>query len=308
MTLLWIPGVLAGLALALVGSNQTLNSARALAVRLGLPPFFIGMTIVAFGTDLPEIANSITASATGHGDINVGDSVGSVVTQLTLVAGLLCFVGSMKIDRVTVGVAGLVTVLSLLVGAMLLSDGSLSRTDGLTLLAFWAVGTAAVHRVDRPPIVEQHELFTRKTLLLLRDLSIGLAAVGFGAVVVVLGFTELAAYLGVPEYASSFLVLSIGTSLPELVVDGMALRKGENHIAVGDLVGSSFVDATVSLGIGPALFPVLVSAEAARGSLVASIVCALAIGLLLMRSRHTKVSAPLFLGLYALTYVLVIAP
>lgn len=308
MTLLWIPAVLAGLGVAVVGSNQTLRAARSLAVRLGLPPFFIGMTVVAFGTDLPEIANSITSSATGHGDINVGDSVGSVVTQLTLVAGLLCFVGSMTIDRVTVAVAGLTTIVALLVGAMLLADGELGRVDGLTLLAFWVVGTFAVHRVETPAITVQRELFARKTLILLRDLSIGLAAVAFGAVIVVFGFTELAAYLGVPEYASSFLVLSIGTSLPELVIDGMALRKGENHIAVGDLVGSSFVDATISLGIGPALFPIVVSSGATRGSLIATFIVALAVGFLLFRSRHTRLSAPVFLALYALTYILVIAP
>lgn len=308
MILLWIPAVLAGLGVAIVGSHQTLGAARSLAVRLGLPPFFIGMTVVAFGTDLPEIANSITSSATGHGDVNVGDSVGSVVTQLTLVAGLLCLIGSMTIDRVTVAVAGLTTIIALLVGAMLLDDGQLSRIDGLVLLAFWLVGTLAVHRVDTPPVTIQRELFARKTLIAIRDLCIGLSAVAFGAVIVVFGFTELAAYFGVPEYASSFLVLSIGTSLPELVIDGMALRKGENHIAVGDLVGSSFVDATISLGIGPALFPIVVSSGAARGSLIAAFVVTLAIGLLLVRSKHSRISAPFFLGLYALTYVLVIAP
>jgi len=91
MILFWILAAVAGLSLAVWSSGRTLDSAVSLARRLGLSPFIIGMTIIAIGGDLPEIANSITASAQGHGDLNVGDSIGSVVTQLTLVAGLLCF-------------------------------------------------------------------------------------------------------------------------------------------------------------------------------------------------------------------------
>lgn len=306
MAILWIPAVLAALAVALLGSRQTLRAAQALAKRLGLSPFVIGMTVVAFGTDLPEIANSIIASGTGHGDINVGDSIGSVMTQMTLVLAILCLVRPIPRDRRHIASAGLVTVLSILVGAMLLSDGHLARFDGFTLLAFWLVGTLAVQRVGHVEVQTQDELFTRGLFALLRDLFVGLAAVAGGSVVVVLGFTELADFFGVPEYASSFLILSIGTSLPELFIDSAALREGESQLAMGDIVGSSFVDATISLGIGPALFPVAVSSSAAIGSLVTAAIVGAAILLLLARKVHDRRSAIVLFALYAVAYSVIV--
>lgn len=295
-----------GLALALFGSHQTLNAAQSLARKLGMSPFLIGMTVVAFGTDLPEMANSITASATDHGDINVGDSIGSVVTQITLVLGILCFLGVVKTDRRMVAVAGFVTVIAVLVGAMLLDDGELSRFDGLTLLAFWLVGTLAVQQGAHIEAPEQHQLFATGTLSLFRDLVVGLAAVALGSVIVVLGFTEVAEALKVPEYATSFLVLSLGTSLPELFIDGSAIRRGNSGLALGDIVGSSFVDATISLGIGPTLFPVAISGSAANGSLLAAAIVAAAIIFLLARKRHDRRSGAVLILLYVAAYLVVI--
>lgn len=306
MVILWIPAVLAALALALLGSRQTLRAAQALAVRLGMSPFLIGMTVVAFGTDLPEMANSITASATDHGDINVGDSIGSVVTQMTLVLAILCLIRPIPRDRRQIASAGLVTVLAILVGAMLLSDGHLGRYDGLTLLAFWLVGTLGVQRVGHVDVPQQHELFASGLFALLRDLFVGLAAVAGGSVVVVLGFTELADLFGVPEYASSFLVLSLGTSLPELFIDSTALRQGDSQLAMGDIVGSSFVDATVSLGIGPALFPVAVSSSAAIGSVLTAAIIGATVLFLLSRKIHDRRSAVVLFALYVVAYGVIV--
>ena len=78
-----------GLTVALVASSRAVNEARELALGLGAPPFVVGFVLVAVGTDLPEIANSITAHLQGEGDINVGDSIGSVLTQYTLILGLI---------------------------------------------------------------------------------------------------------------------------------------------------------------------------------------------------------------------------
>jgi len=93
ISLLWIAAISIGLTVTIGGSRSAVIDATKLAAGNRLPPFFVGMTLLAIGTDLPEIANSIVASYTNHGDINVGDSVGSAATQLTLVLGLLPFTG-----------------------------------------------------------------------------------------------------------------------------------------------------------------------------------------------------------------------
>ncbi|MDH3494738.1 MAG: hypothetical protein OEM82_14385, partial [Acidobacteriota bacterium] len=96
----WISIAIAGAALTLIASRRAVRYASLLAQGLSLPPFLIGITIVSVGTDIPEIANSIVASLAGHGDLNVGDSVGSVMTQITLIFGLLPFFSAkFSIDR-----------------------------------------------------------------------------------------------------------------------------------------------------------------------------------------------------------------
>lgn len=307
MIAFWILAVVGGLALAVFSSGTTLESATTLARHLGLSPFIIGMTVVAIGTDLPEIANSISASATGHGDINVGDSIGSVVTQITLVLGLLCLIRPVKADRRLIGIAGSITVLAVLIGAVLLADEHLGRLDGSILLFAWFSGTMVVQRTGHVVIGQQETLFTRNMAVTVRNLLVGLSGIAVGATLVVQGFIQIADQLGVPEYATSFIVLSLGTSLPELVVDGRALRRGENALAMGDIVGSSFVDATLSLGIGPLLFPTVVSASAFTGSLIAATVVALAVVLLVARRVHGRQSAVILIALYLSTYLVLIA-
>ncbi len=303
----WGLAVIGGLALTIFSSQKTLDSAQTVALRLGLSPFIIGMTVVAIGTDLPEIANSITASYTGHGDINVGDSIGSVVTQITLVLGILCFVTTIKAERRFVGAAGSATLFALLVGAVLLDDDNLSRTDGLILISCWVLGTIAVQKSGHVVAARQERLFDRGLWISARGLAVGLGGVAVGATIAVRGFTEIASTLDVPEYAISFLVLSLGTSLPELVLDAKALRRGETSLAMGDIVGSSFVDATLSLGIGPALFPTVVSSSAQRGSLIAFGVVAAAVYLLISRESHGRLSGLVLIGLYGVGYAVILA-
>jgi cation:H+ antiporter len=306
MIVFWILAGVAGLSLAVWSSGRTLDSAVSLARRLGLSPFIIGMTIIAIGGDLPEIANSITASARGHGDLNVGDSIGSVVTQLTLVAGLLCFLKPVKTERRPVAIAGWLTVLAVLFGAGLMSDDNLSRTDGLLLIGFWGLGTWIVQHDGHVVTPEQTELFERGLFVEVRDLIVGLSGVAVGALLLVQGFVHGAESLGIPEYATSFLVLSLGTSVPELVINGRAIRSGQSSLAIGGIVGSSFVDATISMGIGPALFPTMVSPEAKVGSLIAAVIVFLAISFLAYRPVHDRWSGVVLISLYGSIFSLLL--
>ena len=276
-----------------------------LGAHLGLSAFVIGVTIVAVGTDLPEVANSIIASARDHGDLNVGDSTGSVVTQLTAVLGVLCFVRGLESTRRFILTVGVMTVLSLLTAAVLFADGRFDRADGALLVAFWLGGTFIIQRpterivrpAKEPGVTRQ---LVGRTLLFL-------SLVGLGATVAVESFTRAAEALGAPEYLLSFFVLAAGTSLPELVIDYRALRQGSGELAMGDLLGSSFVDATLSPGIGPLLFPTALSAGIARGSLVAALIVAAATVLLIRSPRPTRWTGIALIGLYLAMYPLLLA-
>ena len=308
MIVLWCLAVAGGLGVAIAASRWAVRHAAALSSMLRLPPFLVGLTLVAVGTDLPEIANSVSASLAQHGDLNIGDSVGSVMTQLTLVLGLLpLLAGSFRVGRVQVAWAGSLTCLGLLVAVLLLRDGRFARLDGALLLVLWICASALVWRAaPRPPELpfpREKPAWLRHTTLTL----VALALVGAGAAVAVAGLIRISSSLGVPEYLISFFAASLGTSLPELVVDLGALRSGRKELAVGNIFGSSLADATLSLGTGPLVMPTAVTAGfAVRGGLVATGVVLLLTLLFSRIRRHDWRSGLLLLVVYASLYPLLL--
>jgi cation:H+ antiporter len=294
-----------GLAVALVASDRAVAYTRALAAQLGAPAFIVGVTLVSIGTDLPEIANSIAAHVQGEGDVNVGDSIGSALTQYTLVLGLFPLAAAViAIDRRQVVVVSSLTMAGLGLTALLVADGWLGRWDGALLVLAWAVFTWAIVKLlpgqlhdDPPPVAYQSRLVQAGAILL----SLGL--VGFGATVAVRALVRLAELAGVPEFVIAFFGASLGTSAPEMVVDFNALVRGAPGIALGDALGSSLVDATLSIGAGPLVAPAPVTA---RIAVVASLYSLAAVGVvggvLAARRRHDRRSGALLVGLYLLAY------
>lgn len=299
--------VAGGFLAAVVASRRAVASTEELAAGTRLPRFVIGFTLLAIGTDLPEIANSIASSITGHGDLNVGDSVGSTATQATLVLGLLPIVAatSFVISRRRFVRVGVSTVTALLLGVVLMLDGHLSRLDAVLLLGAWALGS--VLTFSRAPSGTQLDLplAARRKLASIGVVVLSLAVVASGALSAVWGMTVLAGAMSVPEYVIAFFGASIGTSLPELIVEFTAVRRGQSELAIGDALGSSFVDATLSIGIGPLIAPVAVSADlAVRGSLVAAAAVVLVVSLLAARRRHDWLTGLALVAIYVAFYLL----
>lgn len=298
--------LLVGLGAALLASELAVAYTRALAVGLGAPPFVIGVVLVAVGTDLPEIANSITSHLQGEGDVNVGDSVGSTLTQYTFVLGLFPLVaGALVISRFQVGLVTVLTMGGLGLTTLFVLDGHLNRAEGLALIVAWAAATIVMTKLlsngaaDDPPAV-RHEGKLAQALVALGALGV----VAAGATLAVHSLVRLAESLGVPEFLLAFFGASVGTSLPEIMVDVTALRRGAPGIALGDALGSSLVDSTLSIGAGPAIAPADVTARLAVVGSLYTLAAVAAVGAMLaLRRRHDRVSAAVLMGLYALSYV-----
>jgi cation:H+ antiporter len=300
----------AGLGLALVASDVAVSYTRALAAALGAPPFIVGVVLVSLGTDLPEIANSIAAHVQGEGDVNVGDSVGSTLTQYTLVLGIFPLVaGALVIDRRQVGLVTVLTMGGLALTAVFVSDGWLGRPEGVVLVAAWAVFTWIVVRAipgskpEDPPAVRLSGRGGQAFVVLG-----ALAVVGVGATVAVRALVRLAELAGVPEFVIAFFGASLGTSAPEIVVDVTALLRGSPAIALGDALGSSLIDATLSIGIGPIVAPAEVTPSLALTGALYTLVAVGIVGALLAgRRRHDRWSMAVLLGLYLLAYVVLLS-
>jgi cation:H+ antiporter len=302
---LYLVLLVVGLAAALAASELAVSYTRALAAGLGAPPFVVGVVLVAVGTDLPEIANSIASHLQGEGDVNVGDSIGSTLTQYTFVLGLFPFVaGALVISARQVGLVTVLTMAGLALTTVFVLDGHLGRVEGIALIAGWGAATVATtrllsaERADDPPAVRHDGKLAQAAVVLG---SLGL--VGAGATLAVHSLVRLAEMLGVPEFLLAFFGASVGTSLPEVIVDVTALLRGAPGIALGDALGSSLVDSTLSIGAGPAIAPADVTARlAAVGSLYTLSAVAAVGALLSWRRRHDRASAAVLMSLYALSY------
>lgn len=297
--------VVGGLALSIWASNLVVLRAERVVSGLGIPPFVVGMILFAIGTDLPEIANSVVAAASGHGDLVIGNATGSALVQSTFVLGVLALISRrpLEVPRRDVVATGVPTVAALLTVAVLAADGRLARMDGLILVALWIGATVVAVRIAPPEQLELPEPEGSRTAEMLGLLG-GFVLVAGGAVAAVEGFADIAEILGVPEIVVGFLISSVGTSLPELVVNGQAVRKGEATMAVGGVVGASLLDSTLTPGLGPLVAPIDVSAgPAVSGSLWIAGAIAIATAVLARRGTLTRWGG----GVLLLTYGLVAA-
>jgi cation:H+ antiporter len=272
MIVLWIAALVLGVAVAAGASKRAVSAALETTEALGVSAGFVGITVMAIGTDLPEIANSIMASISDHGDLNVGDSTGSAFTQVTLILALLILAAGLATDlrreesQIAVPI-GLITVVALVVLAIQISDGHLSRFNGIVMVSLWVVAIVLLERGLRtgsePPRIPDGQV--GGTIL---QTILWLGVVGGAAALIVRSFIEITDTIGVPEFIASSIVLALGTSLPELVVDWTAIRRGAAALAIGDLFGATLIDSTVSVGAGPIVSSTAVSTEAMTGTLI----------------------------------------
>jgi len=297
-----------GLGVAVLGSGRAVAEARALATALGAPPFLVGVALVAVGTDLPEIANSISAHLQGQGDINVGDSIGSVLTQYTLVLAAIPLVaGSFRVSRREVVVVGSLTVPGLVLSAALVADGRLGHLDGLLLVAAWIVLLALAVRILPRQVDEDTPLKERSHLVRIGVIVVALLLVGVGASLAVRSLVRLAELAGVSEFLIAYFGAALATSAPELIVVITAASRGAFGLALGDALGASFVDSSLSIGAGPLIAGAPVTAHAAIPGIAYALLATVAATILLAaRGRHDRRSGFVLLALYALAYVVVI--
>jgi len=299
-----------GVVIIIFSSRFAVKYSAILATALGISPLIIGVTLVSIGTDIAEIFNSLISCSLGHGDINVGDSVGSDLTQLTLVFGLLPLIcGAFHVNRKDIIILGSCEVLSLLLIFSIVEKGYITRLNALFMVVslviyFWLIFNAnkesIMHRVE---LIETTQPTKSKKILLLFA-AIGFLGVTVGSYAIVESVIYISQALSIHEYIISFFILSIGTSLPELVVDVHALRHGHHAIAIGDIVGSCIVDSTLSIGIGLFFFPQAVSAELAVPTVLYTLVVSLIVFVVIaVRQKVDKKAGVFFIFLYAMAFV-----
>lgn len=264
---------LVGILLLVFGANRAVTAAGHLALYYGVSPFFIGVTLISVGTSIPEMVTSIYASYYGAGDLVVGNIVGSEIAQITLAIAIVAFIAPFVAERRNVIVYGSAMILAMIIMLLTLDDGVIGRSEGfLMMLAYVQFIYTLYTNEGGEEIAEEVIDEVRTPSETFPWIIGGLVLVVIGGQFMVTNGVTIARLIGIPEYLVGLLT-GLGTTLPEIVVAGIAARKGRGGISVGSILGSNITDPVFSLGVGAVFFDIVVDDVAAlQGSLTYMVV------------------------------------
>ena len=255
-----------GFVLVIKGADVFVKAASSLARRLRVSDLAIGLTVVAFGTSLPELAVNVTASIQGNAGITIGNILGSNIANILLILGISGVIFPLAVTRGTVWKEIPLSVLAVIVVGIAANDrlidgsahSSLSRIDGLILLCFFLIFLYYSATIARS--IQGVESSTPKDVYSLRRVAllivVGLVALILGSKWVVDGAVKLATALGVSETVVGLTVVAVGTSLPELATSAAAAFRKNPDIAIGNVVGSNIFNIFFILGASSVIRPI----------------------------------------------------
>ncbi|WP_434582905.1 calcium/sodium antiporter [Klebsiella sp. R390] len=251
-----------GLLLVVYSADRLVYAASILCRMLGIPPLIIGMTVVSIGTSLPEIIVSAAASLHGQTDLAIGTAIGSNITNILLILGLAALLHPFTVHSDILRRELPLMLLVSLLASFVLYDGQLSRIDGLFLFALailWLLFTIKIARIAER---QGSDSLTREQMAELpREGSLPVALLWLGVALIIMPMatrmvvdnaTVLANYFAISELTVGLTVVAIGTSLPELATAIAGARKGEDDIAIGNIIGANILNIALVLGL-PAL-------------------------------------------------------
>ena len=263
--LLQITILIVGLVLVVLGAQWLVNGASSVARRFGVSEFVIGLTIVGFGTSMPELVVSVTGAIEGLSDVSLGNVVGSNIFNTLLILGLTALlvpVGITSDNKKRDIPLALAASLLLVLYGMRHTLFGIGTHDGITLLGgilfllLFAGYVVLCFKKNKPD--EETEAEVKKTSL---PLAMVLCLLGIGGLIgggrmFVTGATEIARALGVSEKFIAITILAGGTSMPELVTCVVAAFKKKNQLALGNVLGSNVFNILLILGASATIHPI----------------------------------------------------
>ncbi len=257
-----------GAALVIIGADKLTDGSVALARRFHIPELVIGLTIVAFGTSLPEFIVSLMASIHHSSALSIGNIVGSNLFNTLMIVGCSAMVCPIVVSKSTVSKDIPLTVLASIVFPALAMDAFfsqssggdvLSRGDGIVLLGFFAIFMAYTFSLTKgDKVTPTNEAVAGPSMPVWQIalyLVLGLAGLVIGGKLFVNGASGIARSLGVSEAVIGLTLVAGGTSLPELATSVIAARKGQSAMAIGNVVGSNLFNVFWILGCCSCITP-----------------------------------------------------
>lgn len=254
-----------GLALLIKGADYLVEGASALAGKLGVSKLVVGLTVVAFGTSMPELVVNIIAASEGTGDVALGTIIGSNLSNILLIFGIAAIIYPPKMQLSTVWKEIPFSLLAVFVLFVLandfLIDGvevfSLTRTDGLIMLFFFMIFLYYLFGMFQNGDARKEKV-TMGSARMGGLILLGMAALYLGGRWTVEGAVFIARTLSISEFTISAIIVALGTSLPELVTSVRAAMRKDADLAVGNIVGSNIFNIFLVLGLTAMISPIAI--------------------------------------------------
>lgn len=259
-----ILAVVVGLAILVWSADVFIDGAVALANKLNVPSFLIGVIILGLGTSAPEMIVSMLAALEGSPELALGNAYGSNIINIALVLGATVLISPIIIRKSIINRDMPLLLLVTAVAAWQLSDGVLSNTDGIVLIVLLVVVLGIQIILSLREGNHEHEGDTvEETAKAEHSMAQGLGRLFLGLLVLILssraivwGAIELATLWGLSELIIGLTIVAIGTSLPELVASLSAARKGEHDMALGNIIGSNVFNTLGVVGVAALIAPI----------------------------------------------------
>lgn len=289
-----------GLALLFVGGEALVRGGVSLALRFGLSPLIVGLTVVAFGTSLPELLVSVQAALSGSPDIAVGNVVGSNIANILLILGATAVIAPITMAFKTVSRDLIMMIAAAVVMLALGWAGLIERWMGLAMLVVLiAYLIFACRTSDCKEDEPEDSLAKLQWWQEILAVAGGLIALMIGAKLLVGSATDIARGFGVSEAVIGLTIVAVGTSLPELAASLVAAIRRQSDIAIGNVIGSNIFNILAILGITAMIEPVSISPEMTRMDIPVMIgLSILLAGLIFALKGLGRIVGAGFLGLY----------
>jgi len=294
---------IAAMTALIYGADFIIKESERIALHFDISHFIIGATLVAFGTSLPEMAASMIASYHGKSDLAVANVVGSVSFNITLVLGVVFLIAKkMNPDRDLFSKDSAWILMPVIIFLLMSFDGSISRVEGFLFL-FMMIAYILFLFASAKEELEIDEELTREKFNWLKALA--LLSIGFiltigGANFVVESGSNIARMFGVSEWIIGLFLISLGTSLPELVVSLVAIKKGNADLSIGNIIGSNVANFSMVIGGASLLAPLSVSLQENAYDIGIMIAASIALLLILANKLYNKAGAVFLLLILAL--------
>lgn len=296
-----------GLALLVKGADWLVEGASAIALKLGISAIVIGLTVVSFGTSMPELIVNLIASFQGSAGLAIGNIVGSNIANIFLILGVTAIITPLVLKRNTVWKEVPMALLAvLLVGIMandvFIAQGSadvLDRIDGLVLLSFFVIFMYYTFGISKAE-GKGEKIKPKPMSISILFLVLGLVGLFLGGKWTVDGAVAIAQGFGISDAVIGLTVVAIGTSLPELVTSIVAALKNQADIAIGNAVGSNIFNVFWVLGLSSTVNPLPFTNENTLDVLFAVSAAFILFLVMFIGKKHTlyKWEGSLFVALY----------